>query len=106
MVWQINVFETAEKQLAKLDRPVAQRIRSFLRERVSILDGPGNVGEALKGSELDDFWKYRVGDWSWSNWNASNPGKSTTSGSITFKPEYSVNQRAILSSKLHLFFAA
>ena len=55
--------ETAEKQLAKLDRPVAQRIRSFLRERVSMLDDPRSIGDALKGSELGEFWKYRVGDW-------------------------------------------
>ena len=63
MVWRIEVSETAEKQLAKLDGPVAQRIRSFLRERVSLLDDPRSIGEALKGSELGEFWKYRVGDW-------------------------------------------
>ncbi len=63
MVWQINVSDTAGKQLAKLDRPVAQRIRSFLRDRVATLDDPRSIGEALKGSELGEFWKYRVGDW-------------------------------------------
>lgn len=63
MVWRIEVSETAEKQLGKLDRPVAQRIRAFLRERVSVLDDPRSIGEALKGSELGEFWKYRVGDW-------------------------------------------
>lgn len=63
MVWQIKVTDTAEKQLGKLDRPVAQRIRTFLRERVAPLDDPRSIGEALKGSELGEFWKYRVGDW-------------------------------------------
>lgn len=63
MVWQISVSETAEKQLGKLDRQVAQRIKSFLRERVALLDNPRSIGEALKGSELGEFWKYRVGDW-------------------------------------------
>lgn len=63
MVWRIDISETAEKQLAKLDRPVAQRIRSFLRERVAVLDDPRNIGDALKGSELGEFWKYRIGDW-------------------------------------------
>lgn len=63
MVWQIKVSDTAEKQLGKLDRPVAQRIRTFLRERVAPLDDPRSIGEALKGSELGEFWKYRVGDW-------------------------------------------
>jgi mRNA interferase RelE/StbE len=63
LVWQIDVSETAEKQLAKLDRPVAMRIRAFLRERVALLDDPRSIGEALRGSELGEFWKYRVGDW-------------------------------------------
>lgn len=63
MVWRIEVSETAEKQLGKLDRPVAQRIRTFLRERLSVLDDPRSIGDALKGSELGEFWKYRVGDW-------------------------------------------
>lgn len=63
MIWRIEVSETAEKQLGKLDRPVAKRIRSFLRERVAVLDDPRSIGEALKGSELGEFWKYRVGDW-------------------------------------------
>ena len=63
MVWRIDISETAEQQLAKLDRPVARRIRSFLRDRVAVLDDPRDIGAALKGSELGEFWKYRVGDW-------------------------------------------
>jgi mRNA interferase RelE/StbE len=27
------------------------------------LDDPRSLGEALKGSELGEFWKYRVGDY-------------------------------------------
>ncbi len=63
MVWRIEVSDTAAKQFAKLDKPVARRISAFLRDRVSKLDDPRSIGEALKGSELGDFWKYRVGDW-------------------------------------------
>ncbi len=63
MAWQIEVSETAEKQLAKLDKPVAQRLRSFLVERLAPLDDPRSIGQALRGSELGEFWKYRVGDW-------------------------------------------
>ena len=63
MVWQISVSETAEKQLGKLDRQVAKRIQSFLRVRVALLDDPRSIGEALRGSDLGEFWKYRVGDW-------------------------------------------
>lgn len=63
MAWRIEISESAERQLAKLDRPVAKRIRSFLRKRVAVLDDPRSIGAALKGSELGEFWKYRVGDW-------------------------------------------
>ena len=38
-------------------------MRSFLRERLAALDDPRNFGQALRGSELGEFWKYRVGDW-------------------------------------------
>jgi mRNA interferase RelE/StbE len=63
LAWRIEVTQTAEKQLAKLDRPVARRIVTFLRERVAASDDPRSLGEALKGSELGEYWKYRVGDW-------------------------------------------
>jgi mRNA interferase RelE/StbE len=63
LAWRIEVSETAEKQLAKLDKPVAKRLRSFLSERLAPLDDPRSIGQALRGSELGEFWKYRVGDW-------------------------------------------
>lgn len=63
MAWQIELSETAEKQLAKLDKPVAKRLLSFMRERLASLDDPRSIGQALRGSELGEFWKYRVGDW-------------------------------------------
>ena len=63
MAWRIEFEDTALKELAKLDKQVAKRILVFLRERVAVLDDPRSVGEALKGSRLGDFWKYRVGDY-------------------------------------------
>ncbi len=63
MAWQIKISQTAEKRLKKLDREVARRLIAFMRERVAVLDNPRVLGEALKGSELGEFWKYRVGDW-------------------------------------------
>ena len=35
---------------------------SFLRDRVSPLDDPRAIGEALKGSRLGNFRKFRIGD--------------------------------------------
>ena len=33
-----------------------------MRDRLLVLKDPRSIGQALKGSELGDFWKYRVGD--------------------------------------------
>lgn len=63
MAWRIEYLRAARKDIEKLDRPTAQRIRDFLENRVARLDDPRSIGEALKGSRLGEFWKYRVGDW-------------------------------------------
>ena len=63
MAWKVELDEAAEYELDKLDRQVARRILSFLFERVAKLDDPRSIGEALKGSKLGAFWKYRVGDY-------------------------------------------
>ena len=61
MAWRIEFDRAAERELGKLDPQVAKRILLFLHERVAHLDDPRSIGEALKGSRLGDFWKYRVG---------------------------------------------
>jgi mRNA interferase RelE/StbE len=63
LVWRIEFDDGAKKDLAKLDKQIARRITAFLRERVAPLDDPRSIGEALQGSRLGDFWKYRVGDY-------------------------------------------
>lgn len=61
MAWQIKIDDAAKKDLAKLDKQVAKRVLSFLHKRVSTLENPRLIGEALKGSKLGNFWRYRVG---------------------------------------------
>ena len=63
MAWEIELDDAAKKDLAKLDKQVARRIVTFLRERLAVLDDPRSIGESLKGSKLGEFWKYRVGDY-------------------------------------------
>lgn len=63
MAWKIEFSEGAKKDIGKLDRQIASRIVRFLSERVATLDDPRSIGEALTGSTLGEFWKYRVGDW-------------------------------------------
>ena len=63
MTWTIEFADSAAKQLRKLDAVVARRIIAFLRDRVVPAKDPRTIGAALKGDELGQFWKYRVGDY-------------------------------------------
>lgn len=63
MTWTVELDPAVEKELNALDRQEAKRILRFLFERVAHLENPRSIGEALKGSRLNMFWKYRVGDY-------------------------------------------
>jgi mRNA interferase RelE/StbE len=63
MAWKVELDPTADRELGKLDQQIARRILAFLHGRVAQLDDPRSIGEALKGSKLGTFWKYRVGDY-------------------------------------------
>jgi mRNA interferase RelE/StbE len=62
MGWSVAIDRAAKRELDKLDQQVKVRITRLLYERVAKLDDPRSLGEALKGSELGEFWKYQVGD--------------------------------------------
>jgi mRNA interferase RelE/StbE len=59
---RIELSAQVDRELGKLDLQQSQRILKFLHERVARLDNPRSVGQALQGSKLGEFWKYRVGD--------------------------------------------
>jgi mRNA interferase RelE/StbE len=63
MAWIIEIDPAAEKELDKLDPQQARRILKFLFDRLTHLDDPRSLGEALKGSRFESLWKYRVGDY-------------------------------------------
>jgi mRNA interferase RelE/StbE len=63
LAFEIEFDPEAVKDLRKLDRPVPQRLIGFLKLRVATLDNPRDIGEALAGTKLGGYWKYRVGDW-------------------------------------------
>jgi mRNA interferase RelE/StbE len=63
MAWKIELDTAAERELDKLDPQTARRILTFLHGRIANLEDPRSIGEALKGSKLGEFWKYRVGDY-------------------------------------------
>lgn len=61
MAWNVELDRAAVRDLDKLDRQAARRVLAFLHGRVARLEDPRSIGEALKGSRLGEFWKYRVG---------------------------------------------
>jgi mRNA interferase RelE/StbE len=63
MAWKVELSSGADRELNKLDAQHARRILKFLHERVAKLDDARSIGEALHGSRLGEFWKYRVGDY-------------------------------------------
>lgn len=63
MAWKIEFKPQAEDSFQKLDGSVRKRILKFLDERIRPAENPRAIGEALRGSRLGEFWKYRVGDY-------------------------------------------
>ena len=62
MAWAIEISRTAERQIAKLSRPIQQVIVRFLRQRLTSVDDPRASGKPLRG-EKKGLWRYRVGDY-------------------------------------------
>ena len=65
---QLNLYRSTNSFVLYLldvlpDAQQARRILTFLHERVAKLDDPRSIGQALHGSRLGEFRKYRVGDY-------------------------------------------
>ena len=61
MAYRVELSESADRELDKLDGRNRKRILKFLHLRVATLDDPRSIGQPLRGSRLGEFWKYRVG---------------------------------------------
>lgn len=61
MAWTVEISAFAQKQLGKLDKPVAERILDWLNDRIEGCKNPRHFGEPLK-EELSGLWRYRIGD--------------------------------------------
>lgn len=55
---KIIYTQEAEKQLAKLDKPIQKRIKKYLAE----IENPRSRGKSLIGN-LSGIWRYRIGDY-------------------------------------------
>jgi len=63
MAYSVELSAEVDRELSKLDAQQAKRILKFLQQRVAKQDDPRSIVEALHGSRLGEFWKYRVGDY-------------------------------------------
>jgi mRNA interferase RelE/StbE len=55
-----NFTKDSEKQFAKLDKPIRQRILKWLNTNIEGSENPRLIGGALEG-DLKNYWRYRVG---------------------------------------------
>jgi mRNA interferase RelE/StbE len=62
LAWQINIEDSAFKELSKLDKQTQKIILRYLRDRVAVSDNPRHFGQPLR-SNLAGLWKYRVGSY-------------------------------------------
>ena len=62
MVWAIDYAAAARTRLRKLDRRTAKHIVDFMDERIASSQDPRSLGQALTGSRLSEYWRYRLGD--------------------------------------------
>jgi len=60
LAWQINIEDSAFKELSKLDKQSQKNILRYLRDRVAVSDNPRHFGQPLR-SNLAGLWRYRVG---------------------------------------------
>lgn len=63
MAYSVELAEGVDRELDKLDPQHTKRILKSLNEWVAKLDDPRSIGQALRGSRLGEFWKYRMGDY-------------------------------------------
>ena len=60
--YSVIISPIAEKDIAKLDKPIKQRVKKYIQEKLEGCENPRKYGSALEG-ELRTFWRYRVGNY-------------------------------------------
>ena len=49
--------------MRRLTPDVRQRIRTYLEQRLASLDDPRQLGAPLRGTQFENLWRFRVGDY-------------------------------------------
>lgn len=60
MAWRVEFSASAGKEFDRLDKPVKERIRNFIKEKIE--PDPRRQGAPMTG-DLSGCWKYRIGDY-------------------------------------------
>ena len=63
MVWTVEYAASVRKSVRRLTPDVRSRIRTYLEERLTALDDPRQLGAPLRGTQFEDLWRFRVGDY-------------------------------------------
>ena len=61
MAWKIEISETAQKQLKKIDKKWQCTILDYLENEIALLEEPRQRGKALIGDKKG-LWRYRISD--------------------------------------------
>jgi mRNA interferase RelE/StbE len=62
LAWNVELLDTAKRQLTKLDRKWQAAILDYLEDQIAPLDDPRSRGKPLVG-DRKGLWRYRVGDY-------------------------------------------
>jgi mRNA interferase RelE/StbE len=62
VAWVCKFTETAQRELAGLDKQVQKEIVRYLEERIGTAVNPEQFGKPLRGDKWGS-WRYRVGDY-------------------------------------------
>ena len=60
--WNIELLDTAKRQLRKIDRHWQSAILDYLEDEIAVLDDPRTRGKVLHGDK-QGIWRYRVGNY-------------------------------------------
>lgn len=63
MAWILEFKKKASEALESMDQQAAQRIVTFLENRVITSDMPWQLGTKLQGKEFEGLIRFRVGDY-------------------------------------------
>ena len=63
MVWTIEYAASVRKSVRRLTPDVRRRIRTCIEQRLASRDDPRQLGAPLRGTQYEDLWRFRVGDY-------------------------------------------